>query len=383
MTGRPGGPARAPRERMKILYTNFHPRGSGGHAPYIINLVRSFHGEHEIVLATPGSSRLFALARQIPGVRCVDTPYSTRLWPMLGEVGRLRRLLREGRFDIVHVNGSADHRQAMLARLGLRHAPRIVWTKHNTKPVGSLGNHIRARLGTDGAIGVCEFVSRQLRASPYGRRPVHTIRLGVDTGHFAPPSPRAVACARRELLGELPGDALVLGSVGGTDRDKGWLFLVQAAARLPRAQRARVRILVAGDPPPEPLRREVRDLGMEDAVVLPGQVADARRVLAASHVSFVLSLHEAGSYAACESLAMGLPTLVSDAGGLPELVRHGVDGWIVPRGDVDAIHAWLLERLEAPYGPGFPKAARARALALFSLPDFARKTMDFYREVCA
>ncbi len=368
---------------MRILYTNFHPRGSGGHAPYILNLIRSFKGEHEVVLATPGTSRLFALAEQIPGVRCVDVAYSTRLWPMLAETRQLRRLLREGGFDIVHVNGSADHRQVMLARLGLDNPPRIVWTKHNTKPVSSFGNLIRAGCGTEGTIGVCDFVSRQLQASPYGRLPVHTIRLGVDTNHFLPPTPQAVDEARRALLGALPQDVLVLGSVGGTDLAKGWIFLVRAAARLPQAQRLRVRLLIAGDPPPPALRREVEDLGMGDVVVFPGQVDDPRRVLAACHMSFVLSLHEAGSYAVCESLAMGLPTLVSNAGGLRELVRHGVDGWVLPAGDVDAVHAWLLERLAASALPEMRESARSRALARFTMPMSAGQTMALYREICA
>lgn len=368
---------------MRILYTNFHPWGSGGHAPYIVNLIRSLRDGHEITVATPGTSRLYALASQIPGVRCIDAVYSTRLWPMLCEIRRLRRLLREGAFDVVHVNGSADHRQVMLARLGLRHVPRIVWTKHNTKSVRSIGNWIRARLGTDGSIGVCDFVSRQLQASPYGPLPVRTIRLGVDTDRFAPPTVLAVSQARAELLGPVPEDVLVLGSVGGTDRDKGWIFLVRAAARLPSATRMRVRILVAGDPPPASLRDEVQALGMDGIVVFPGQVADPRRVLAASHVGFVLSVHEAGSYATCESLAMGLPTLVSDAGGLPELVRDGVDGWVLPKADVDALHEWLLARLSQPMPAEFSVSARSRALALFSMPGFAQQTLDFYREVCA
>lgn len=80
---------------------------------------------------------------------------------------------------------------------------------------------------------------------------------------------------------------------------------------------------------------------------------------------------------------MGLPTLVSDAGGLPEVVRHGIDGWIVPAGDVDATEAWLMDRLAHPVPSGMPAAARARAQECFSMPVFAERTLAFYRQVCA
>lgn len=367
---------------MKILCTNPHPRNGGGHATYIVNLARAFQGEHEVTVATPGTSRLFAQAGQIPGVRCVDTSFSTRPGPMLAEVARLRRLLREGGFDLVHVNGSADHRQAMLARVGLPHSPRIIWTKHNTMPVRSFGHWLRARLGTDGVIGVCDYVSNLLRDSSYRGHPLCTIRLGVDTDRFSPATTQESGQERATWLGAISARTQVLGSVGGTDRAKGWMTLVQALARLPQADRDGFRLLVAGDPPRGALRQEVEALGMTPWVVFPGLVADPRRILAASDIGFVVSFQEAGSYAACESLAMGLPTLVSDAGGLPELVRHDQDGWVVPAGDVDAAEAWLRERLANPVPSGMSASARARAQTCFSMPVFTGQTLAFYRKVC-
>ncbi|MGB6241984.1 MAG: glycosyltransferase family 4 protein [Castellaniella sp.] len=368
---------------MKILYTNAHSHNGGGHTTYIASLARAFQGEHQITVAAPVTSRLYQQAQQIPGVQVWNTSFSTRVKPMLLEVLALRVLLQEERFDLVHVNGSSDHRQLMLARRGLSHSPRIVWTKHNTMPVGSLGNQMRAWAGTDGAIGVCDYVARQLMDSGYRARPVQMIRLGVDTGRFCPPSDKARAQARRELLGELPDGVCVLGSVGGTDRAKGWLTLVQALARLPISQRGRFRVLVAGDPLRGALKQEMDALRMGPYVVFPGLVEDPRRILAASDVGFVLSSQEAGSYAVCESLAMGLPTLVSSAGGLPELVRDGVDGWVVPVGDVDALRRWLLARLAGPLDGAMAASARGRAQALFSLSECARQTMDFYRRVGA
>jgi glycosyltransferase involved in cell wall biosynthesis len=367
---------------MKILYTNFHPRNGGGHATYIVNLARCLQGEHQITVATPGTSRLYAQASRIPGVRCVDMNFSTRLGPMLAEVRRLRQLLREGRFDVVHVNGSADHRQLMLARIGLRRPPRIVWTKHNTMPVRSVGHWIRARFGTEGAIGVSDFVTRILLQSPYRRVPVRTVRHGVDTDRFHPWLVEAAAQARQALLGTLKPGTLVLASVGGTDRDKGWMTLAQALARLPVEARERVRLLVAGDPIQGGLLADFESLGVTACVIFPGLIPDPERILAAADVGFVLSLHEACSFAACESLAMGLPTLVSNAGGLPEVVRSGSDGWVVPAADVDVGHGWLLDRLSSGVDPAMGRAARARALECFSMPVFARQTLDFYRQVC-
>ncbi|MFT0534091.1 glycosyltransferase family 4 protein [Castellaniella hirudinis] len=367
---------------MKILYTNFHPRNGGGHANYIANLARSFQGEHQVAVATPGTSRLYGMASDIAGVQCLDMPFSTRPAAMSAEVLTLRLLLREGRFDLIHVNGSADHRQAMLARVGLRDRPRIIWTKHNTTPIRSMGNRLRAQMGTDGVIGVSDFVSSLLLDSSYARCPIRTIHHGVDTDRFRPVTAARAQVLRRQFLGDLPADTLVLASVGGTDRDKGWIYLAQAIAKLPIALRARVRLLVAGDPIQGPLLEDFKRLGVGTSVVFPGLVDRPELVLAAAHIGFVLSLHEAFSFAAAESLSTGLPTLVSDAGGLPEVVRDGVDGWVVPAGNLDAVHAWLRQRLAEPLPPTMSPAARKHAETAFSLRGFARRTLDFYQQVC-
>ncbi|MFA7579876.1 glycosyltransferase [Castellaniella sp.] len=366
---------------MKILYTNFHPRNGGGHATYVANLAGCLQGEHEIVVATPASSRLYAQVSQIAGVRAISAAFSTRPAPMLVEVARLRSLLRLEAFDVVHVNGSADHRQVMLACLGLVRRPRIVFTKHNTMPLNSLGNRLRARLGTDGAIGVSDFVSRLLRQSPYACVPIQTIRHGVDTDRFRPRDAAWVRAQRHALLGDLPPGVLVLASVGGTDRDKGWLYLARALAALAPEEQARFRVLVAGDPLRGRLLEDFQALGLAHCVLFPGLVSDPERILALADAGFVLSDHEACSFAACESLATGLPTLVSAAGGLPEVVRDGADGWVVPTGDVAALKAWLLQRLHAPLPESMGLAARARALDSFSMPVFARNTLGFYHRL--
>src|SRR5690606_28371688 len=101
---------------------------------------------------------------------------------------------------------------------------------------------------------------------------MRAIHHGVDTERFHPRSPAEVSEARRSLLGDLPEDVLVLASVGGTDRDKGWLVLAQALARLPNSMKQRIRVVVAGDLPRGALRRDFETLGVDSAVFFPGLV---------------------------------------------------------------------------------------------------------------
>jgi len=366
---------------MKILLTNYHRRNGGGHVAYLLNLARMLRDRHDVTIATPASSRLYRYAGELDGVTRLDLSFTTRLSSWFGERARIRRLIAEGGYDIVHVNASADHKQVMLALWGLRKRPRVVLTKHNDHPVTSLGHQFRARLATDHVIAVSDFVHGLLTHSPYRHCGITTVRHGIDTDYFAPIPQSQRQAWRERYFGQLAQDCLVLGSSGGTDLAKGWLDLVAGAARLPLELRAKIRILVAGDPPNEDRLRRVRELGMADQVVFPGLLDDVRPALGACDVGFVLSYREALSFACREVMALGLPVLIAKVGGLPENLSDGVQGWIVPPRDPDAIADRLTTMLVHPDRvAAMGQAARLKAEAEFGLTDFAAATEAVYRQ---
>ena len=365
---------------MKILYTNFHANNGGGHVTYIINLAKALARSHEITVAAPPTSRLYRYARAIPGVTVVDMLYTTRPSSWFKDRAKLRRLIKTGRFDIIHANGSADHKQVMLATLGMARRPRIVFTKHNDHPLTSFGHKLRVALATDHSIAVSDYVQGLMQQSPYRKRPITTIRHGIDTNFFAPPPPESLDKLRALIFGADWQGKLLLGSAGGTDYDKGWLDLVAAVAALPPADKARVLLMVAGDPPSEAKLTRVRELGMIDQVRFPGLLDDVRAALASCHAGFVLSYREALSFACREIMALGLPALVSNAGGLPENVTDGVDGWIVPVRDVAAMTDKLRFMLDHPDTVRAMGAkARETALRDFNLDRFASATVEVYQ----
>ncbi|MGE8676142.1 MAG: glycosyltransferase, partial [Achromobacter kerstersii] len=247
-------------------------------------------------------------------------------------------------------------------------------------PLASFGHKLRVALATDHSIAVSDYVQGLMQQSPYRKRPITTIRHGIDTNFFAPPPPESLDKLRALIFGPDWQGKLLLGSAGGTDYDKGWLDLVAAVAALPPADKARVLLMVAGDPPSEAKLARVRELGMIDQVRFPGLLDDVRAALASCHAGFVLSYREALSFACREIMALGLPALVSNAGGLPENVTDGVDGWIVPVRDVAAMTDKLRFMLDHPDTVRAMGAkARETALRDFNLDRFASATVEVYQ----
>jgi glycosyltransferase involved in cell wall biosynthesis len=366
---------------MKILITDIHHGNGGGHVTYILSLLQGLKDHCDLTLAAPSTGRLFGRASQLDAVRVLPGAYTSRPAPLVAEVARYRRFLQRERFDVVHVNGSADHRHTMLACLGMRQRPAIVWTKHNTNPVDSIGHRLRARFGTDATIAVCDYVANMLNGSEYAKRPVHVVRNGIDIAALQPASPSERADFRQRLFGNLDPGVIVLGSIGGTDYNKGWLVLMEAIARLAPSLQQRLRVVVAGDPPQASMTERVRALGVGHLITFPGLVSDIRPVLGACDAGFVLSYREAASYASCETMAMGLPALVSDAGGLPENVRDGLDGWVIKAGDAGALAARLVDMLSQPaILPPMGRSARTRVEQMFCPNRFLRTTHEVYAE---
>ena len=369
---------------MKLLFTNFHDGDGGGHTTYIRTLAAALADRHQVHVAAPPGSRLVREARSLDGVQVWDQPFPNglnRLMARRRARARLKDCLARERFDIVHVNGSADHRLVLSALGHLSRKPRIVLTKHNSKPMKGLGNWWRSRR-TDLVIAVCDYTRRGLLQSAYRRCTQVTIANGIDTTHYAP---------LEDLGGIKPypdrewrnRDALLLGSTAGTAAYKGWMDLVEAMAQLPTSNRQRIQLLVAGRLPEASVRQRISDLGLAEQIHFTGLLDDIRPMVAIMDAGFVLSWDvETISFACREMMAMGKPVLVTDYAGLPENIRPGLDGWCIPPRDTAAM-AGMLEHLlqQRDALPAMGREARRHAEQWFGLQRFVGLTEQAYHDL--
>jgi glycosyltransferase involved in cell wall biosynthesis len=298
-------------------------------------------------------------------------------------VFRLRRLMRDWRPDVVHLHLPRSAVIGRLAGLGLPH--RLVATEHNTWDMyrweSRYLNAATIRL-TDGVAAVSRAVADSIRAR-LGPRALNgrlvVIPNGVDVETIRKTAlPRAEA--RRQLgLGQ---SGLVVGNVANLFPRKGHSFLLEAAAVVARdVPEARFVIIGTGDQD-EALRLAAERAGLADRVVFAGRRREAYRLMPAFDVFALPSLFEGMPIALLEAMSLAVPAVATRVGGVPEVVRDGRTGLLVPPGDAPALAAALTRLLkDSGLRAAFAEEARQTVQACYSMDAYVAAYDRLYRNL--
>lgn len=285
------------------------------------------------------------------GMVCLDEPLdlaerlqaNIRLWT-LGRRGkfssravrRLRVLAQQQRPTAMLAVNLYPSLYVLSATLGLQERPRTIGLVNTMVSSVSAGwrhglyRHVLSRL--DWTVYGCEMQ----RAGWSCGNARMTERSGVIYNGVQPASGPATSQAGRLLRARLgiPPEAFVVGSVGRLAPEKNHAALVDAAARLQRAHRE-IHVLLVGDGASRAaLERQAREQAVVRQVHFTGMLRDTTPALALMDVFVLPSRHETFSNAALEAMAMRLPVILSRVGGASEMLREGIDGYLI---DVDAL----------------------------------------------
>jgi glycosyltransferase involved in cell wall biosynthesis len=224
----------------------------------------------------------------------------------------------------------------------------------------------------------------ELRAFMRGSVRVDYLPNGVPVGALAPKRDRAVV---RAELG-LAESTLVIVTAGHMQEWKGQALAVEAAAAL-EARGLDVAWLLCGTEI-EPayvaaLRARIAELGLGKVVRLLGERRDLPDVFAAADLAAHTSIHpEPFGLVVLEAMAQGLPVVGPREGAIPELVRDGEDGVLVPPRDPAALAAAIAALAGAPQRRSqLGESARARVRERFDTAHQARAAEAIYQRVLA
>lgn len=303
-------------------------------------------------------------------------------------VGRLARMFRAQRPDIVHTHNPAPHLYGALAATLARGYPggalaRVIHTKHGRNHPDDARKVILNRVASalsDRIVAVSdEARGVVLQAERIDAGKVLTIHNGVDTSAFRPAADKD---GLRRRLGLRPS-AFLLGCVARLSPEKDHATLLEAFARLVRRAEG-VRLCVVGDGILRAsLERRVRDLHIEDTVDFLGMRADVAELMGAFDAFVLASKTEGISLTLLEAAASGLPIIATSVGGNGEIVRAGQSGWLVPASDPEWLAAALLRCYKATDRAAMGLRGRAHVIEHFGVDAMVRSYESLYTEIHA
>ncbi len=284
---------------------------------------------------TPGAL-ISELVNALMKLRAPGPGFTQRIAYLLEATFFLEVLRKEG---VQHLHAHFGRNAASVARiienLG---GPGFSMTVHGPDefddPLGhELGEKVAASRFT---AAISSYTTGQLRrwvATPHWNK-LEVIHCSVDESFFEEAGPIDEACVTFTCVGRLCAQ-------------KGQLMLVDAFAAL-LAEGRKAKLVLAGDGEMRAdVEARVREHGIGDHVEITGWINErqVREYLEASRCMVLPSFAEGLPVVIMEAFAMGRPVISTYTAGIPELVREGHNGWLVPAGDVPALTGALREAL--------------------------------------
>jgi L-malate glycosyltransferase len=296
---------------------------------------------------------------------------------------KMAEATREHGLELFHVHYAIPHAIAgFLAQQMLgKGAPRMVTTLHGTDItiVGQDRSFFEiTKFGierSDAVTAVSDFLKRMTVAEFQVASRIDVIPNFVDLHHYVPARPDRSAYAG-------PGQKVLL-HVSNFRPVKRVLDVVRIFERVNREVDS-VLLMVGDGPERSSAQALARRLGLSDRLRFLGTRQDIEDVAALADVFLLPSELESFGLSALEAMAAGVPVIGSDAGGLPEVVRHAESGYLLPVGDVEGMAARTIEVLrDDERRREMGEAARHRVASLFDAERVVAQYEAVYERVMA
>ena len=217
-------------------------------------------------------------------------------------------------------------------------------------------------------------VSYLLRREKARREKIALIHNGIGTPD-RPPGPTSLPA---------PRERFIIGALGNIRPIKGYEYLLEAAGSLPPEYSCEVRIAgrILDRDYLHQLENLVRRYRLEDRVSFRGEVEDVEAFLRELHIFVLPSLSEGFSNSLLEAMAGGRAVIATTVGGNQDVINNGVDGLLVPPGDVTSLSDRLRELMDSPSRiSSLGEAARRRVANDFSVGKMCYSLQELYLDV--
>lgn len=348
----------------------------GGAEDMVLSLVRHLPGRFEPMVCAIHALGPIGLEIQAAGIPVAVlglNPGLRRPW----DVARIRRFFRETEPQIVHTFLLTASLYGRLAAI-LARVPIVIGTEVNVYQRKRHRHALAERLLMAGtarvvvsAESVRDYYIRQVHADP---AKVDVIYNTVDRSLLH------ATTARHDVRGSvgIPPGVPVAGVIARLTEQKGHVYLLEALAQT--AALERVHLIVAGEGNlDDSLRKRSQSLGISSRVHFVGVRRDIGNLLNAIDVFVLPSVWEGLPLALVSAMAAGVPVVATAVAGVPEVVKHGRTGLLVPPGDAAELGRAVARLISDPaLGRRLADAARAEVLPRFCVDSYVASVAGLY-----
>lgn len=298
----------------------------------------------------------------------------------LGIVKKIRSEILEKKVDVLHCHQYTPWFYGLLGSVGT--GVRVVFTEHGRfypdkkRYKAAFLNPLMA-LFTNRVVAISKATSIAL--SRFEFIPQKFIEVVYNGVRGMTKDSRASTLVRNEI--GVGGDALVFGTVSRLDSVKNQRMMI-SAFRSFRNRGGEGRLLIVGDGPERAsLEEQVKNLDLTSDVVFTGFIDNPEAHLGAMDVFLLSSFTEGTSMTLLEAMSLGIPQIVTNVGGNPEIVKDGKTGVLLESDNVEAMSSAMLAlSADTIRRSEFAEASIQHFKANFSLDTMIDRYLQIYRQ---
>jgi len=328
------------------------------------------HAGMQLLVLCKTESRNLDILQQA-GIPCKNLRMNGRVDPK--SIRTIRAAVKTHHPEIIHTFNKKALINALIATSGtdIRHITYrgIVGNLSAWNPESRL-TFFNARV--EHIVCVCDAVRNSLLAIGISPRTAVRIYKGHEPAWYQ-------AWPREKLLEAhaIPEDKIIIGTSAHWRPRKGLDFLLRTLAHL---QHPRLQLLVAGQVEKRTARMVQAIPFLRETVHLAGNIPDAAARMGACDLFVMPSLRREGlAKSVIEAMIQGIPAIVSNCGGLPEMVQHEQSGLVVTPGDATGLGQAIVRLADdTALRQRLAQGARAHMLEAFSARQTLQQHLDLY-----
>lgn len=307
-------------------------------------------------------------------VTCFEAKDNIRL---LLQYKRIISYCKEHNIDLIHCHlpwagfvGRLIHKKTGIP---------VVYTEHNMQERYHIATKSINKISFNSqnlALGVSQDVTDSIKKNIHPKIPFRTLLNGVNTESFLRTSDSKI----RSELGILE-NAIVIGNVAVFRFQKRLVEWLQVVKKIREKNTNVYGIIVGAGPLEEEIKSEWKKLELENIVFFPGLQTNVKPYFEAMDIFMMSSSFEGLPIALLEAMSMECAVVSTDAGGIKEVIRNGIDGLTCPVDDWEQLEEKVQILLEEPGTlKNYKLAARKRVIESFSLQRMVEELEELYEE---